>query len=44
VFYSKVYKDYYKSTITQNRFLKTVSFSIDLSQLQAKKFLGNIPF
>jgi V8-like Glu-specific endopeptidase len=44
VLYSKVYKDYYKTTITQNRFLKTLSFNIDLSQLQAKKLLGNIPF
>ncbi len=44
VLFSKVYKDYYKSTITQNRFLRTISFNIDLSQLQAKKLLNNIPF
>ncbi len=44
VLYSKVYKDYYKSTITQNRFLRTISFNLDLSQLHAKKLLSNIPF
>ncbi len=44
VLYSKVYKDYYKSTITQKRFLRTISFNIDLSQLQANKLLSNIPF
>ncbi len=44
VLYSKVYKDYYKSTITQHRFLRTISFNIDLSQLQANKLLSNLPF
>lgn len=43
VLYSKVYKDYYKSTISQNRFLKTISFNIDLSQLQAKKVFPLFP-
>jgi hypothetical protein len=30
VFYSTVYSDYFKSTIPKNRFLKTISFSINL--------------
>ena len=35
IFYSKVYSDYYKSTITEKRFLKTISFSTSASQLSA---------
>jgi hypothetical protein len=42
--YSKVYRDYYKSTITQKRFLKTIAFNIDLSQLQARKIVNALPF
>ena len=36
--YSKVYRDYYKQTITGHRFLKTLSFSIDLQNLNLRKF------
>jgi len=43
VLYSKVYSNYYKSTITESRFLKTISFNIDLSQFQLKKVLADIP-
>lgn len=38
VAYSKVYRDYYQSTITQKRFLKTISFSFDLQEINLKKF------
>lgn len=44
VLYSKVYRDYYKSTIAQHRFLKTIAFSFNLSQLQAKKLVPVLPF
>lgn len=37
--YSKVYADYFKSTITQNRFLKNISFSIDIQNFRLNKFL-----
>lgn len=38
VLYSKVYKDYIRSTITEKRLLKTISFSIDLEQLEDARF------
>jgi hypothetical protein len=37
ILYSKVYTDYFKSTITEKRFLKNISFSIDLQNAQLKK-------
>jgi hypothetical protein len=40
--YSKVYKDYIKSTLDKkNRFLKTISFSIDISNFSLRKFNRN---
>jgi hypothetical protein len=40
--YSKVYKDYIKSTLDKkNRFLKTISFSIDISGFSLRKFNRN---
>lgn len=41
--YSNVYSTYFKSTITEKRFLKTVSFNIDLQQLKINKVLPDIP-
>ena len=41
--YSKVYKDYIKSTLEKkNRFLKTISFSIDISNLNLRRFNRNL--
>ncbi|HNP53451.1 MAG TPA: M1 family metallopeptidase, partial [Ferruginibacter sp.] len=41
--YSKVYRDYFQSTLTEKRFRKIMSFSIDIQQW--KKELGSaIPF
>ncbi len=37
VLYSKVYGDYFKSTITEKRFQRNLSFSIDLQQLKFSK-------
>ncbi|MEO7445274.1 MAG: M1 family metallopeptidase [Ferruginibacter sp.] len=37
--YSKVYSDYFKSTITKKRFVRNISFSIDVEQLSMKKLL-----
>jgi len=38
--YSKIYSDYFKSTIPENRFWKTISFSIDIQNFRLNKFLG----
>jgi hypothetical protein len=38
VVYSKVYGDYFKSTITEKKFQKNISFNIDLQQLKFSKF------
>jgi hypothetical protein len=42
--YSKVYRDYFKSTITEKRFLKNISFSIDIQYFNLKKNLPQIAF
>jgi hypothetical protein len=42
VLYSKVYRDYYKSTITEKRFWKPISFSIDIQNFRLDKFI-NLP-
>ncbi len=34
IVYSKVYSDYFKSTIPEKRFLKNISFTLDLQQLK----------
>lgn len=41
ILYSKVYRDYYKSTVEkEKRFWKTISFSIDIQQFRLRKFLN----
>ena len=42
--YSKVYSDYFKSTIIEKRFIKTISFSIDVQNISLKKLLPQIAF
>ena len=42
--YSKVYKDYFNSTITEKRFIKNISFSIDLQNNSLKKLFPQIAF
>lgn len=42
--YSKVYKDYFLSTITEKRFWRNISFSIDVHRLNGRKLLAPIPF
>jgi hypothetical protein len=42
VLYSKIYRDYYKSTIGEKRFWKTISFSIDIQNFRLDKFI-NLP-
>ena len=37
--YSKIYSNYFKSTIPKNRFWKTISFSIDIQNFRLNKFL-----
>jgi hypothetical protein len=44
ILYSKVYKDYIKSTIPEKRFLKNIAFSIDLQNINIKKLVPQIPF
>jgi hypothetical protein len=41
--YSKVYSDYYKSTITEKKFLKSISFSIDIQNISLRKLAPKIP-
>jgi hypothetical protein len=43
LFYSKVYKDYIQTTLDKkNRFLKTISFSIDIAGFNLRKFNRNL--
>jgi hypothetical protein len=44
VLYNKVYSDYYKSTIPKNRFLKTISFSINLYNRDIRKINHELEF
>ncbi len=44
VLYSKVYRDYFKSTITEKRFLRNISFNIDVHRLSFRKLFPKIPF
>lgn len=44
ILYSKVYKDYFKSTIPDKRFLKNIAFSIDLQKINLRKLAPQIPF
>jgi len=44
VLYSKEYKDYFKSTITEKRFIKNIAFSIDLQNINLKRLVPQIPF
>ncbi len=42
--YSKEYKDYFKSTITEKRFWRNIAFSIDLQNISLRKLVPQIPF
>lgn len=42
--YSKVYSDYIKSNYTEKRFVKNISFSIDIQNISLKKLVPQIPF
>jgi hypothetical protein len=42
--YSKVYRDYFLSTIPEKRFRKNISFSIDIQSFHLKKIDRRIPF
>ncbi|MEP6712099.1 MAG: M1 family metallopeptidase [Ferruginibacter sp.] len=44
LFYSKVYNDYFKSTIIEKRFIKNISFSIDVQNISLKKLFPQIAF
>ncbi len=43
VIYSKVFKDYFRSTLGDQRFWKTVSFSIDIQNFNLRKINRYIP-
>ncbi len=43
ILYSKVYKDYFASTILEKRFVKNISFSIDLQNVNLRKFFPQLP-
>jgi len=42
--YSKVFKEYYKSVLNENSFAKKISFSIDLQNINLKKYIPQLPF
>lgn len=42
ILYSKVYKDYFKSTITEKIFRKNISFSIDIQNISLRKLFPQI--
>jgi Peptidase family M1 domain len=42
VLYSKVYGDYFKSTIPEKRFQKNISFSIDIQRLKVANFFPQL--
>ena len=44
VLYSKVYRDYYKSTIPESRFLKSISFNINFFNKEIKKLHQEFEF
>jgi hypothetical protein len=44
LFYSTVFKDYFKSTLTTNRFLRTISFSINLYAKDLRELNHDIEF
>ncbi len=44
LFYSKVYSDYFKSTILEKRLVKNISFSIDVQNFSLKKLFPQISF
>ena len=41
--YSKVYSNYYKSTIPEKRFIKNIAFSIALQSINYRKFVSPTP-
>jgi hypothetical protein len=41
--YSKVYRDYFLSTIPEGRFAKVISFSIDVQRFNVRKLIPQIP-
>jgi len=43
IIYSKVYSNYYKTTITEKRFLKTIAFTINIQKFQVKDILKDLP-
>ncbi|MEI9934401.1 MAG: M1 family metallopeptidase [Ferruginibacter sp.] len=44
IFYSSLYRDYYTSIFPQNKFWKSVSFSIDIQNIKLNKFIPKIAF
>jgi len=44
ILYNKVYSDYYKSTISKNRFLKTITFSINFYNRDFRKMNHELEF
>lgn len=44
ILYSKVYRDYFTSTLPGKKFWNTISFSIDIQQLKFNKLDKNLPF
>ena len=43
IIYSKVYADYFNSTITEKKFQRNISFSMDIQNFSLKKLIPQIP-
>ena len=43
VIFSKVYSDYFKSTLGEKRFWKNISFSIDIQNFSLRKIIPQAP-
>ena len=44
VIYSNVYKNYYKSVFPKNSFTKRITFSIDVQNINLRRFIPQFPF
>ena len=43
VLYSKVYSNYYKSVVSKNRFLRSISFTLDIQRINLDRFSSILP-
>ncbi len=44
ILYSKVYDEYYKSVVSENKFKSRISFTIELQNISLRKYFPQVPF